>query len=225
MAKILGDVNNLNRKQLMDYIKNNAKYVNSQLKDLSKNEMEYSKAFQYVQNKLKNKEYMRMNSDGNIEFKSRKAELEKLTYNQLRGLAKKLSDYKTTGSGTVRGQEKLIEIAYNSLKSSSKLSRETQEALDGLSLDEYKKIFESQSFQENKEKFGSDQILRFIGSVGFEKANDVFMNQDVQTLYDMYKGADALENFLYNEEQSDIWQSFMQKSFSQAKTRMAKTIQ
>lgn len=203
MSKILGDVNKLNRKQLMDYIKNNAKYVNSQLKELSKNDMEYSKAFQYVQNKLRNKEYTRMTSDGNIEFKSRKAELENLTYNQLRGLAKKLSDYKTTESGTVSGQEKLIERAYNSLKTSSKLSEQTQEALADLSVDEYKKIFESQAFQENKEKFGSDQVLRFIGSVGFEKANDVFVNQNVQTLYDMYKGADALEKFLYDEEQQD----------------------
>ena len=203
MAKIVGDVNNLNRKQLMEYVKNNAKYVNSLLKELSKNDMEYSKAFQYVQNKLRNKEYTRMNSEGNIEFKSRKAELEKLTYNQLRGLAKKLSDYKTTGSGTVRGQKELIEKAFNSLKSSEKLSEKTQDALSKLTVDDYKKIFESQSFQENKEKFGSDQILRFIGSVGFEKANDVFINQDVQTLYDMYKGAGALEKFLYNEEQQD----------------------
>ena len=203
MAKIIGDVNKLNRKQLLDYIKNNAKYVNSQLKELSKNDMEYSKAFQYVQNKLRNKEYTRMTSEGNIEFKSRKAELEKLTYNQLRGLAKKLSDYKTTESGTVKGQEKLIEQAFNSLKSSTKLSEQTQEALADLSVDEYKKIFESQAFQENKEKFGSDQVLRFIGSVGFEKANEVFINQDVQTLYDMYKGAGALEKFLYDEEQSD----------------------
>lgn len=203
MSKKLGDVNKLNRKELMDYISNNARYVNSQLKDLTKNDMEYSKAFQYVQNKLRNKEYTRMNREGNVEFKSRKAELEKLTYNQLRGLAKKLSDYKTTESGTVKGQEKLIEKAFNTLKSSTKLSEETQEALDGLSLDDYKKIFESQSFQENKEKFGSDQVLRFIGSVGFEKANDVFINQNVQTLYDMYKGAGALEKFLYNEEQQD----------------------
>lgn len=203
MGKIVGNVNELTRKQLLDYIKNNAKYVNAQLNDLSKNDMEYSKAFQYVQNKLHNKEYTRMNRDGNVEFKSRKAELEKLTYNQLRGLAKKLSDYKTTESGTVRGQEQLIEKAFNTLKSSTKLSEQTREALADLSLDEYKKIFESQAFQDNKEKFGSDQVLRFIGSVGFEKANEVFTNQDVQTLYDMYKGADALEKFLYDEEQQD----------------------
>lgn len=203
MAKKVGDVNKLNRNQLMEYVKNNAKYVNSQLKELSKNDMEYSKAFQYVQNELRNKEYMRMNSEGNIEFKSRKAEFEKLSYNQLRGLAKKLSDYKSTGSGTVRGQKKLIEKAFNSLKSSEKLSEQTRDALSDLTVDDYKKIFESQSFQDNKEKFGSDQILRFIGSVGFEKANDVFINQNVQTLYDMYKGAGALEKFLHDEEQQD----------------------
>lgn len=203
MAKLITDVNKMTHAKLLKYAMNNAKYVNSLLKELSKNDMEYSKAFQYVQNKLRNKEYTRMNRDGNVEFKSRKAELEKLTYNQLRGLAKKLSDYKTTESGTVSGQEKLIESAYNSLKSSSKLSEKTQDALSELTLDDYKKIFESQSFQENKKKFGSDQVLRFIGSVGFEKANDVFVNQNVQTLYDMYKGAGALEKFLYNEEQQD----------------------
>lgn len=203
MAKLIKDVNKMNRNELLKYAMNNAKYVNSQLKDLSKNDMEYSKAFQYVQNKLRNKEYTRMNASGNIEFKSRKAEFEKLTSNQLRSLAKKLSDYKGTESGTVKGQEKLIKRAYNTLKSSTKLSEQTQEALSDLTVDDYKKIFESQAFQENKEKFGSDQVLRFIGSVGFEKANDVFINQNVQTLYDMYKGAGELEKFLYNEEQQD----------------------
>ena len=193
----------MNRNELINYAMNNAKYVNSQLKELSKNDMEYSKAFQYVQNKLRNKDYTRMTSDGNIEFKSRKAELEKLTYNQLRSLAKKLSDYKGTQSGTVIGQEKVIERAFNTLKNSTKLSEQTQASLSDLTVDDYKKIFESQAFQENKEKFGSDQILRFIGNVGFEKATDVFINQNVQTLYDMYKGAGALEKFLYNEEQQD----------------------
>lgn len=203
MEKQIKDVNKMSRNELIKYAMNNAKYVNSQLKDLSKNDMEYSKAFQYVQNKLRNKDYTRMTSDGNIEFKSRKVELEKLTYNQLRGLAKKLSDYKGTASGTVRGQNKLIKSAFDTLKTSTKLSEQTQEALSDLTVDDYKKIFESQAFQENKEKFGSDQILRFIGSVGFEKANDIFINQNVQTLYDMYKGAGALEKFLHNEEQSD----------------------
>ena len=203
MAKKITDVNKMNREELLKYAMNNAKYVNSQLKSLSQNDMEFSKAFQYVQNKLRNKEYTRITSNGNVEFKSRKSELEKLTYNQLRGLVKKLSDYKATESGTVRGQEKIIKRAFNNLKESKNLSEETRKVISDLSIDDYKKIFESQAFQENKEKFGSDQILRFIGTVGFEKANEVFVTQNVQTLYDMYKGADALENFLYNEEQQD----------------------
>lgn len=203
MAKQIKDVNKMNRNELLRYAMNNAKYVNSQLKELSKNDMEYSKAFQYVQNKLRNKDYTRMTASGNIEFKSRKSELEKLTSNQLRSLAKNLSDYKSTASGTVRGQNKLIATAFDTLKNSDKLSEQTQNALSDLTVDDYKKIFKSQAFQENKEKFGSDQVLRFIGNVGFEKANDVFINQNVQTLYDMYKGAGALEKFLYNEEQQD----------------------
>lgn len=193
----------MTRSELLKYAMNNAKHVNSQLKSLSENDMEYSKAFQYVQNKLRNKEYTRMTANGNVEFKSRKSELEKLTYNQLRGLVKKLSDYKATESGTVRGQEKIIKRAFNTLKESENLSEETKEVLSNLTIDDYKKIFESQSFQDNKEKFGSDQILRFIGTVGFEKANEVFVTQNVQTLYDMYKGAGALENFLHNEEQQE----------------------
>ena len=55
MAKLIKDVNKMNRNELLRYAMNNAKYVNSQLKDLSKNDMEYSKAFQYVQNKMRNK--------------------------------------------------------------------------------------------------------------------------------------------------------------------------
>ena len=203
MAKKITDVNRMTRSELLKYAMNNAKHVNSQLKSLSENDMEYSKAFQYVQNKLRNKEYTRMTANGNVEFKSRKSELEKLTYNQLRGLVKKLSDYKATESGTVRGQEKIIKRAFNTLKESKNLSEETREVISDLSVDDYKKIFESQSFQDNKEKFGSDQILRFIGTVGFEKANEVFVTQNVQTLYDMYKGAGALEKFLYNEEQQE----------------------
>lgn len=203
MAKIITDVNKMTREELLKYAMKNAKYVNSQLKQLSQNDMEFSKAFQYVQNKLRNKEYTRMTANGIVEFKSRKSELEKLTYNQIRGLVKKLSDYKATESGTVRGQEKIIKRAFNNLKESKNLSEETREVISDLSIDDYKKIFESQAFQENKEKFGSDQILRFIGTVGFEKANEVFVTQNLQTLYDMYKGADALENFLYNEEQQD----------------------
>lgn len=203
MAKIIKDVNKMNKHELLTYVKNNAKYVNSQLKDLSKNDMEYSKAFQYVQNKLRNKDYMRMNKDGNLEFKSRKSELEKLTYNQLRSLAKNLSDYKATASGTVRGQNKLIARAFDTLKTSDKLSEETKKKLSDMGIAEYKKIVESQNFQDAKEKFGSDQILKFVGTVGWDKANDIFVDEKIETLHEMYKRADALKDFFDDESEEE----------------------
>lgn len=203
MPKLIKDVNKMNKQELLTYVKNNAKYVNSQLKDLSKNDMEFSKAFQYVQNKLRNKDYMRMNKEGYIEFKSRKAELEKLSYNQIRSIAKKLSDYKATASGTVRGQNKLIATAFDTLKTSDKLSEETKNKLSDMGIDEYKKIVESQNFQDAKEKFGSDQVLKFVGTVGWDKANDIFMDEKIETLHEMYKRADALKDFFDDESEEE----------------------
>lgn len=201
--KRINDVNKMTKSELLKYTMNNAKYVNQQLSELSKNDMEYSKAFQYVQNKLRNKDYMRMNKEGNLEFKSRKAELEKLSYNQLRSIAKKLSDYKATSSGSVQGQNNLIKSAFDSLKSSDKLSEETKSKLSDMGIDEYKKMVESQSFQDAKNKFGSDQVLKFVGTVGWDKANDVFIDEKIETLHDMYKRAGALKDFFNNDESEE----------------------
>lgn len=193
--KTIVDVNKMRKNELMRYAMNNAKYVNQQLKALSNNDMEYSKAFRYVQNKLRNVEYTRMNASGNIEFKSKKAELEKLTTNQLRGLVKKLNDYKQTASGTVRGQEKIIEKAYNNFLQSDTLSDDTKEKLSNMTIEEYNEMWKSQTMQDMKEQFGSDQILRFVGTVGFEKAENIWINEKIETLHDMYEKAEKLDDF------------------------------
>ena len=193
--KKIDDVNKMRKSELMRYAMNNAKYVNQQLKALSNNDMEYSKAFRYVQNKLRNVEYTRMNTSGNIEFKSKKAELEKLTTNQLRGLVKKLIDYKQTASGTVRGQEKIIEKAYKTFLHSSNLSDDTKGKLGNITQEEYKEMWKSQTMQDMKEKFGSDQVLRFVGTVGFDKAENVWINEKIETLHDMYAKADKIDEF------------------------------
>ena len=185
----------MRKSELMRYAMNNAKYVNQQLKALQENDMEYSKAYRYVQNKLANASYTRMKQDGSIEFKSRKSELEKLTTNQLRGLAKKLSDYKQTASGTVRGQEKIIEQAYNNFLQSDTLSDDTKEKLANMTQDEYTEMWKSQTMQDMKEKFGSDQVLRFVGTVGFEKAENIWINEKIETLHDMYEKAEKLDDF------------------------------
>lgn len=193
--KTIDDVNKMRKSELMRYAMNNAKYVNQQLKALQENDMEYSKAYRYVQNKLANVSYTRMKQDGSIEFKSKKAELEKLTTNQLRGLVKKLNDYKQTASGTVRGQEKIIEQAYNNFLQSDTLSDDTKEKLANMTQEEYTEMWKSQTMQDMKEQFGSDQVLRFVGTVGFEKAENIWINEKIETLHDMYEKAEKLDDF------------------------------
>ena len=193
--KTIDDVNKMRKSELMRYAINNAKYVNQQLKALQENDMEYSKAYRYVQNKLANVSYTRMKQDGSIEFKSKKAELEKLTTNQLRGLVKKLNDYKQTASGSVRGQKKIIEKAYNNFLQSDTLSDDTKEKLSNMTQDEYTEMWKSQTMQDMKEKFGSDQVLRFVGTVGFEKAENIWINEKIETLHDMYEKAEKLDDF------------------------------
>ena len=193
--KTIDDVNKLRKSELMRYAMNNAKYVNQQLKALQENDMEYSKAYRYVQNKLSNVSYTRMKQDGSIEFKSRKSELEKLTANQLRSLVKKLSDYKQTASGTVRGQKKIIEKAYNNFLQSDTLSDDTKEKLSNMTQEEYTEMWKSQTMQDMKEKFGSDQVLRFVGTVGFDKAENIWINEKIETLHDMYEKAEKLDDF------------------------------
>ena len=193
--KTIEDVNKMRKSELMRYAMNNAKYVNQQLKALQENDMEYSKAYRYVQNKLANVSYTRMKQDGSIEFKSRKSELEKLTHNQLRGLVKKLNDYKQTASGTVRGQEKIIEQAYNNFLQSDTLSDDTKEKLSNMTQEEYTEMWKSQTMQDMKEQFGSDQVLRFVGTVGFDKAENIWINEKIETLHDMYEKAEKLDDF------------------------------
>ena len=193
--KTIDDVNKMRKSELMRYAMNNAKYVNQQLKALQENDMEYSKAYRYVQNKLANKSYTRMKQDGSIEFKSRKSELEKLSFNQLRGLVKKLNDYKQTASGNVEGQKKIIEKAYNSFLKSDTLSDDTKEKLSNMTQDEYTEMWKSQTMQDMKEQFGSDQVLRFVGTVGFDKAENIWINEKIETLHDMYEKAEKLDDF------------------------------
>lgn len=193
--KKIEDVNKMRKGELMRYAMNNATYVNQQLKALSENDMEYSKAYRYVQNKLANVAYTRMTKDGSIEFKSRKTELEKLTHNQLRGLVKKLNDYKQTASGSVRGQKKIIEQAYNTFLQSDTLSDDTKEKLANMTQEEYTEMWKSQTMQDMKEQFGSDQVLRFVGTVGFEKAENIWINEKIETLHDMYEKAEKLDDF------------------------------
>ena len=193
--KIVGDVNKLSKEQLKIYAQNNAKFINQNLTRLENADMTYSKAYRYTQSKLANQPYMKITKDGTVRFKSTKAEIEKLSLNQLRGLVKKISDYKQTESGTVTGQKKLEKTAFKNLKKSDKLSEKTKTVITKMTFNDFENLVKSKSFSDMKEKFSSDTVFRFVGKAGFENAMDIFASENIETEYDMYKLAGIVDDY------------------------------
>ena len=193
--KIVGDVNKLSKAQLKKYAQNNAKFINQNLSRLEKSDMTYSKAYRYTQSKLANKPIMKMTKEGTYRFKSTKAEIEKLSLNQLRSLVKKISDYKQTESGTVTGQKKLEKQAFKNLKKSGKLSEKTKTAITKMTFNDFENLVKSKAFSDMKERFSSDTVFRFVGKAGFENAMDIFASENIETEYDMYKLAGIVDEY------------------------------
>lgn len=193
--KIVGDVNKLSKAQLKKYAQNNAKFINQNLTRIENADMTYSKAYRYTQSKLSNKPYMKMTKDGTYRFKSTKAEIEKLSLNQLRSLVKKISDYKQTESGTVTGQKKLEKQAFKNLKKSDKLSEKTKTVISKMSFNDFENLVKSKSFSDMKDRFSSDTVFRFVGKAGFENAMDIFASENIETEYDMYKLAGIVDDY------------------------------
>ena len=193
--KIVGDVNKLSKAQLKKYAQNNAKFINQNLTRLENADMTYSKAYRYTQSKLANQPIMKMTKEGTYRFKSTKAEIEKLSLNQLRSLVKKISDYKQTESGTVTGQKKLEKTAFKNLKKSDKLSEKTKTAITKMTFNDFENLVKSKSFSDMKERFSSDTVFRFVGKAGFENAMDIFASENIETEYDMYKLAGIVDEY------------------------------
>lgn len=193
--KIVGNVNKLSKEQLKKYAQNNAKFINQNLTRLENADMTYSKAYRYTQSKLANQPIMKMTKDGTYRFKSTKAEIEKLSLNQLRSLVKRISDYKQTESGTVTGQKKLEKTAFKNLKKSNKLSEKTKTAITKMTFNDFENLVKSKAFSDMKERFSSDTVFRFVGKAGFENAMDIFASENIETEYDMYKLAGIVDDY------------------------------
>lgn len=193
--KIVVDVNKLSKEQLKKYAQNNAKFINQNLTRLENADMTYSKAYRYTQSKLSNKPYMKITKEGTYRFKSTKAEIEKLSLNQLRSLVKRISDYKQTESGTVTGQKKLEKTAFKNLKKSDKLSEKTKTTISKMSFTDFENLVKSKAFSDMKERFSSDTVFRFVGKAGFENAMDIFASENIETEYDMYKLAGIVNEY------------------------------
>lgn len=195
------DANKATKSELIKFASNNAKYVNSLLDSLEKNDMQYAKAYQYTQNKLRNKKFMKQGKTGDLRFFSTKKDFSRLSYNELRGLVQTLQGYKATRSGSVAGQKAIEKDVYDSFLNTAKkrkidISKITQE--------DFKDIVESVTFQNAKEasQFSSSEIFRYFGKYGVNEITENILEEAKNdTIIELYRKAEeALKQTSDNED-------------------------
>ena len=189
------------RNQAIDFIRRNVNYVNQQMTLLEKNdETPSSRTYQFVQDRLRNDYRTKINKEGNVRFKSTKAELESLNTKQLQALQKSLQDYKESKTGTLR---KVLEFK----DKMTKLFKERFEKQTGQKFTEKAKrtmsdIYNHKNYSRWIESFGSNSILRLVGDIGIEPANDLLdeFNEDVPIAYMDKRINDELKKARYQNK-------------------------
>ena len=172
------------RKETIDFIRRNVNYVNQQMTLLERrDETSSSRTYQFVQDRLRNDYRTKINKEGNVRFKSTKAELDSLSTNQLKALQKSLQDYKDSKTGTLR---KVLEFK----EKMTKMFKERFEKQTGQKFTEKAKstmsdIYNHKNYSRWIEAFASDSILRLVSEIGIEPTYDLLdeFNDDVPIAY------------------------------------------
>lgn len=160
------DINKATKKELLTYARNNARYVNSLLDSLEKADVTYSKAYQYTQNRLRNKTYMKVGKSGDLRFYSTKKQIETLTQGQLRELVKNIQGYKQTRSGTLAGQRKIENEIFQHFEDTAK--KWNLDLGEDFTREKFNEIVKSEDFQNLKsaESYSSSVLFEFMGKYG-----------------------------------------------------------
>ena len=183
------------RKETIDFIRRNVNYINQQMTLLERrDETSSSRTYQFVQDRLRNDYRTKINKEGNVRFKSTKAELESLSTKQLKALQKSLQDYKDSKMGTLR---KVLEFK----EKMTKMFKERFEKETGKKFTEKAKrtmadIYNHKNYSRWIEAFASDSILRLVGKIGIEPTHDLLdeFNDDVPIAYMDKRINDELKN-------------------------------
>ena len=148
-----------------------------------RDETSSSRTYQFVQDRLRNDYRTKINKEGNVRFKSTKAELESLSTKQLQALQKSLKDYKDSKTGTLR---KVLEFK----EKMAKMFKERFEKQTGQKFTEKAKrtmsdIYNHKNYSRWIEAFTSDSILRLVGEIGIEPTYELLneFNDDVPIAY------------------------------------------
>ena len=172
------------RKEAIDFIRRNVNFVNQQMTLLERrDETSSSRTYQFVQDRLRNDYRTKINKEGNVRFKSTKAELESLSTKQLQALQKSLQDYKDSKTGTLRKV-----LAFK--EKMTQMFKERFEKQTGQKFAEKAKrimsdIYNHKNYSRWIEAFSSDSILRLVGEVGIEPTYELLneFNEDVPIAY------------------------------------------
>lgn len=172
------------RKETIDFIRRNVNYVNQQMTLLERrDETSSSRTYQFVQDRLRNDYRTKLNKEGNIRFKSTKAELESLSTKQLQALQKSIKDYKESKTGTLR---KVLEFK----EKMTKMFKERFEKETGKKFTEKAKrtmsdIYNHKNYDRWKDAFGSDSMLILVGEIGIEPTYELIdeFNENVPLAY------------------------------------------
>lgn len=178
MSRIIDSISNLNRKELIEFIRNEGKRANTRLVALEKQQLQ-SVAYQYVTSKMPNREQLtQVSKSGHIKFQTTK--IAKEDVNQLRQRAYAISNFLNAKTSTISGTKKMYDKAYSKL--SEKLAKK---GLKQVAKSDFKQIFENKNWDSFKDKFGSSQAFRLLDKMSIEDSQeflDLFSKQNVDTV-------------------------------------------
>lgn len=159
------DLKNLSPDELKSYIRRNVNFVNQALTEIENAGLENaSRSYRYVQDKLINRDFMRIDKNGNLRFKSTNKDLESLNRNSLYALSKYLQNYKNSETGTVYKYQRLLDRTRITLNQN--LAKQGKNVW--LSESDMNTLFEKSNWDKNVRS--SDRLLQIVEKYGVDTA-------------------------------------------------------
>lgn len=201
-------------KEMKEFIRHNVNYVNQQLTLLERADKHtLSRAYSFVQDKLRNLPFMKFNKQGNVRFKSTNTEISELPYSDVKKLYENLKDYKETSTGSLykvnRIQDKYFEKfkeqyedKYGRFYDSNAKSKEEQEKWEDVVRQKVSDLYSHRNYDKAVEMLGSDFVMRLIDSIGIDETKyilDLFDKEEI-TKFEIDNEINMLEDLKKQRE-------------------------
>ena len=158
------DLRKLNESELFWYIRNNVNYVNQQLTKIENAGKENeSNSYRYVQSKLRNRDFMTVNKNGDVRFLGKSKEIRNLNRNELFAMAQYLQNYKNTETGTLYKLKKLQQRTLKTLNENL-----ASQGINALSQSDIERLFKGADWDKNLRS--SDRLFQIVDRYGVDVA-------------------------------------------------------